>query len=112
MLINAHKTCKNVKFISYTGRYPNLCRGVLTLEINGKEYKFSSWSSGEGDTFPRFWHSGGSCGFKHHYAQSFCTQDEWTIDVSKLPQELQKYASEIDEVFNSSVQFGCCGGCL
>lgn len=29
-----------VKFIDYTGRYPNLCSGVLTLEIDGKIYKF------------------------------------------------------------------------
>ena len=29
-----------IKFISYTGKYPNLCSGVLTVEINGKEYKF------------------------------------------------------------------------
>ena len=29
-----------VKFISYTGEYPNLCSGVLTLEIDGVQYKF------------------------------------------------------------------------
>ena len=29
-----------IKFISYTGKYPCLCLGVLTVEINGKKYKF------------------------------------------------------------------------
>lgn len=29
-----------VKFISYDGKFPNLCSGVLILEIDGKEYKF------------------------------------------------------------------------
>lgn len=29
-----------MRFISYTGDYPNLCSGVLTLEIDGKEYNF------------------------------------------------------------------------
>lgn len=26
----------HVKFVSYTGNYPNLCRGDLTLEIDGE----------------------------------------------------------------------------
>lgn len=29
-----------VKFIDYTGRYTNLCSGVLTLEIDGKIWMF------------------------------------------------------------------------
>lgn len=26
----------HVKFIRYTGRYPNLCSGELTIEVDGK----------------------------------------------------------------------------
>ena len=33
-------TKKHVEFISYTGRYPNLCSGILTLRIDGKEVTF------------------------------------------------------------------------
>ena len=41
MLVNKkNSNTSRVKFISYTGEYPNLCSGVLTLEIDGKEYKF------------------------------------------------------------------------
>ena len=42
MLINTQDktTTQHVKFISYTGEYPNLCKGVLTLEIDGVEYTF------------------------------------------------------------------------
>ena len=29
---------RHVKFISYTGKYPNLCGGILTLEIDGKKH--------------------------------------------------------------------------
>lgn len=29
-----------IKFISYDGDFPNLCRGVLTVEIDGKIVKF------------------------------------------------------------------------
>lgn len=50
-----------IEFVSYTGRYPNLCSGVLTLLINGKEVTFGpEWKGAE---FPTFWASGGSCGF-------------------------------------------------
>jgi hypothetical protein len=30
----------HVKFIRYTGRYPNLCSGELTIEVDGKIYTF------------------------------------------------------------------------
>ena len=29
-----------VEFVSYTGTYPNLCSGVLTLRIDGEEVRF------------------------------------------------------------------------
>ena len=29
-----------VEFVSYTGEFPNLCRGVLTLRIDGEEVRF------------------------------------------------------------------------
>ena len=41
MLVNKkNSNTSRVKFISYTGEYPNLCSGVLTLEIDGVQYKF------------------------------------------------------------------------
>ena len=109
--VNAH-----VKFVSYTGKYPNLCSGVLTLEIDGEEYRFGhdytiyNWNT-DGN-YDRFWSSGGSCGFINGYSEEYVKQGEWTIDVSAMPEELKKYAAEIDEVFNSNVRYGCCGGCL
>lgn len=33
-------TKENVKFVSYTGDFPNLCSGVLTLEIDGNPVSF------------------------------------------------------------------------
>lgn len=35
---------KHVKFISYTEGFPNLCRGVLTLEIDGEVYRFNRYT--------------------------------------------------------------------
>lgn len=118
MLINRFNDSEShVKFISYTGRYPNLCSGVLTLEVDGKEYRFGhdytvadSWKTdGNHD---RFWSSGGTCGFNNGYSDEYVKQGEWAIDVSDLPDELKKYAAEIDCVFNCNVRHGCCGGCL
>lgn len=38
MLINRNNNeTKHVNFVSYTGSWPNLCSGVLTLEIDGKK---------------------------------------------------------------------------
>lgn len=39
-------------------------------------------------------------------------QEEWRIDVDDIPEQFQKYAVEIDEVFNDNVPWGCCGGCI
>lgn len=42
-----------VEFIDYTGEYPNLCSGTLTLEIDGEVVRF-----GNGHNVA-FWDSGG-----------------------------------------------------
>ena len=102
----------NVKFISYTGKYPSLCMGILTLEIDGKQYQFGNvWPQKE-EIFPRFWLTGGDCGFKNNYTQSYVNEGEWQIDYTEIPEQLRKYAREIDEIFNLNVPYGCCGGCL
>ncbi len=49
---------KQVEFVSYDGKWPNLCSGVLTLKINGKEEKFGFSLKGE-QMHPKFWSSGG-----------------------------------------------------
>ena len=110
MLMNHNNNETNhVKFISYTGKFPNLCSGILTLEIDGNKYKFghSIYKEPQGE-FPRFWRSGG--GLLPNYAGAY--PGEWQIDVSKLPEHFRKCATEIDVVFNDNVPCGCCGGCI
>ena len=110
MLIN-HNT-EHVKFVSYTGKYPNLCRGILTLEIDGAQYTFGcSWLSPTPPDFKDFWRSGGRCSFDSKWHPHVST-DEWLIDSNDLPEQFQKYAAEIDVVFNENVEHGCCGGCI
>ena len=100
MTIN--NTDSHVKFVSYTGKYPNLCSGILTLEIDGVEYTFGSRYG-----FKEFWCSGG--GITSDYESTI--EGEWQIDVNDLPEQFRKYAQEIDRVFNENVEWGCCGGC-
>ncbi len=107
-----YEQSKHVKFISYSGKYPNLCRGTLKLEIDGVEYCFCGDNDGangksENGAYKRFWHT-----FGEYYGDTNpFWSGEWVIDVSTLPEHLRKYAAEIDEVFNKNVERGCCGGC-
>ena len=110
MLINRNNSeTSHVKFVSYTGRYPNLCSGILTLEIDGEivNFGYSFWREDQPKYEP-FWSSGG------HLMPNYegAVQGEWKIDVNRLPEQFRKYATEIDEAFNDNVPWGCCGGCI
>lgn len=112
MIVNNHNETKHVKFISYTGKYPNLCSGILTLEIDGKEYKFgnSIYKEPQGE-FPKFWSSGGSVTADRNWNFNVGS-GEWVIDAYRLPEQFRKYVAEIDLEFNENVEWGCCGGCI
>lgn len=118
MLVN--NKSERVKFISYSGKYPNLCSGVLILEIDGKEYKFghnyNNYKISEkrfideeenSPNFDCFWSSGGYIS-KDYVAH----QGEWIIDSEMLPSQFQELAFEINKIFNENVPRGCCGGCI
>ncbi len=108
---------EHVKFVSYTGKYPNLCSGILTLEIDGVVQRFGhNYSDRFWETdgnHPTFWGTGGECGFAGpNYTNPYVHKGEWRIDASEMPEEFRKYAAEIDEVFNENIEYGCCGGCI
>lgn len=105
MLMN-YSTKSHVKFVSYTGKYPNLCSGILTLEIDGVKYTFGDSYKNPKPEFKGFWRSGG--GFTDIYD---VITEKWQIDVDDLPEQFRQYAVEIDRVFNENVEWGCCGGC-
>lgn len=111
MVINDSGGSGHVKFISYDGEYPNLCRGKLVLEIDGKQVSFSYMHyRGEAD-YDDFWMSGGKCYFDERWNEHI-ESAPWQIDKTRLPRKFQKYVYEIDRVFNENVEYGCCGGCL
>lgn len=105
MLMNQPKenVLPHVEFVDYTGKYPNLCSGILTLKIDGKKVTFGHHGKG---MYPMFWVSGGYC------TDDTCCSAEWNILYNRIPEKYQKYAEEIDNVFNVNVEHGCCGGCI
>ncbi len=104
----------HVKFISYTGKWPSLCHGILTLEILGEKHTFGTQGTygpklpdGSSPEFQEFWSTGGRCGMPPDGIET----GEWAIDVSALPEQFRDYAEEIDAAMNANVEHGCCGGC-
>lgn len=86
-----------VKFVSYDGKDPNLCSGTLVLEVEGERREL-----------PYALCSGGSCGF-YEDETPFVEHGPWSVD---LPEDLEPYRNEIEELVNDKVPKGCCGGCL
>ena len=95
---------RNIEFVNYTGEYPCLCMGTLTLKIDGKEMSFN-------DGF----HSGGTCYFDDDWG-GHVTPGAWTIDFDYSEWEklnlTPKEKAYITFLFNMNVERGCCGGCL
>lgn len=48
---------KHVEFVDYNGKFPCLCMGTLTLNIDGKFVRF-----GQQEKCNTFWRPGGECG--------------------------------------------------
>lgn len=90
-----------LKFICYSGKYPNLCSGILVVEKNGKRYGLENILS-----------SGGNCYFTNDYADAHVETGRWEISKECLPKELQEDYYELLELVNENVEWGCCGGCI
>lgn len=87
---------KTIEFVSYDGKYPNLCSGKLVLKIDGVERSDFELISG------------GLCMFDSEW-NDIVVQGKWKVDV---PDDLMDFVTEIEEVVNDNVPYGCCGGCL
>lgn len=87
-----------VEFVSYNGEWPSLCCGDLVIKVNGKEYS-------EGLKL----RSGGSIWIDFDNGGDGTVTGPWTVSV---PDELEPYIEEIEDVVNANVPWGCCGGCI
>jgi hypothetical protein len=87
--------------IKYTGKYPNLCSGQLTVVFNGKEHIFPDYCM----------RSRGCCGFRD--GEEYVEQDEWVIrDECWVGDFTDVEKEKILEAINEKILWGCCGGCL
>jgi hypothetical protein len=87
-----------VRFISYNGTFPNLCSGTLVLEINGEVVTFP----------PYCMCSGGRVWFDGEWSEHV-ESGEWDVEI---PKQYEGYRSEILQIVNENVLYGCCGGCV
>lgn len=100
-----------IKFISYTGQYPNLCRGILTLELDGIEMTFGDLYGNPKTDYDRFWSSGGGC-IEDVDGGYHVELGKWRLVKERLAKELVPYGDLLIKVFNENVEYGCCGGCV
>jgi len=91
-----------VEFVSYDGGFPNLCRGLLSVKVDGVLWDFENGSLS----------SGGSVRFDKDW-QEHVSRGEWSI--SEWPKGFPEDADvrrKVIELVNDYVPSGCCGGCV
>ena len=88
-----------VEFVSYDGKYPNLCNGRLILRINGVVVDFGKYCL----------ISGGRVCFDSDWCEHV-SSGAW--EVINIPEGYERYVKEITEVVNENIPWGCCGGCV
>lgn len=98
-----------IRFISYSGKYPNLCSGILTVEINGKTKTFGICDA----DYPKFWVSGGQISFDKNWNENI-TKGNWELNANQndYPKSIWKLMPQLIQLMNDNVQYGCCGGCV
>ncbi|MCM1166272.1 MAG: hypothetical protein NC299_01290 [Lachnospiraceae bacterium] len=100
-----------IEFVSFTGEYPCLCFGTLTLRINGRETTFGCFR--ESAEYKDFWKSGGTLYLNYNDdGEYYVTEGDWTVREDELPDFLKPHAAELAEIMNRNVPRGHCGGCL
>ena len=86
----------------YDGKYPNLCSGDLSIEIDGEKWLFP----------PGSLQSGGYVHFDDEWEETI-GQGEWTIEEwpEGFPEEEEEKEKAL-EMINKQITHGCCGGCV
>lgn len=81
-----------IEFVSYNGRFPNLCSGELILKIDNKVVNLGHCLVSGGCVWFEDWNEHVESG-------------AWLVDV---PEEYAQYTEKIIK----NVPWGCCGGCV
>ena len=88
-----------VVFISYDGKFPNLCSGTLRFKIGEHEFAWKYCLE-----------SGGRAPLDDETEYG-----EWAVSFKKIPGLVggipKKIRQKIVEMVNDNIGYGCCGGC-
>lgn len=127
-----------IEFVSYEGKFPNLCEGLLVVRIDGRLYAFSPYYD---SMYRSFWNrfnrtealeddsitkvsgfylrSGGYIDWGEEGENPKIVKRKWIIDdkAMKLENGVRfilsgKQKSELEKVINQNIELGCCGGCV
>jgi len=104
------KSIQDIKIVSYTGRWPNLCSGILT---------FRTYSPGGHSTlyaWDNVLESNGTCCASNDYEP---TEGPWSVRWDpydpKTRREMEAFGPAaralLEKRINDSLEKGCCGGC-
>lgn len=84
--------------VHYTGDYPCLCQGSLSVTIDGVKYNFPKCCMV----------SGGSCYFTENYSTPHIEYGPW--EISEWPNNFPEEYKEVTlKAINSEIPLGCCG---
>lgn len=127
-----------IEFVSYEGKFPNLCEGLLVVRIDGKLYAFSPYYDSmyrsflnrfnrtealEDDSITKvsgfYLRSGGYIDWGEDGENPKIVKGKWIIDDKAMKLEngerfilSGEQKSELEKVINQNIEFGCCGGCV
>lgn len=106
---------KKFTFVSYDGKWPNLCRGVLKLkDENGDTYRFGPYYDCDTGNrhYPCFWRSGGCIRSNNDRSDMWAENGPWEFDNFTKNEFLIANKEQLIDIFNENVEMGCCGGCI
>lgn len=90
-----------IEFISYDGKYPNLCSGTLTIRVGDAIHDVKYCME-----------SGGKC-FIDFDGEEVVKRGDWKISAERFKSFLSNdEIKEVERLVNINVPCGCCGGCL
>lgn len=90
-----------LEFVKYTGAYPNLCSGELTVREGNKEWTIERWAF-----------KSGGCVWFDDDCDEHVEEGPWLINEDYVPDELKSRIDELTFLMNEYVPEGCCGGCV
>ena len=95
---------RNIQFISYDGKYPNLCKGKLTLKVENDIVDFIDILETNGRSY-----------FDNKW-EPHIEKGQWYLCSDDIELNSFNFSYEeinlIEKLINENVELGCCGGCL